>query len=104
MVGPVSVLGDWAVAGWTQHAQGGRALLKREAGQGWVIHVCAGDGLKDPSQLRLSGLTDTEADALVQQIQRDEQGVSPERLRQLALFCHTVKVQGADHLGRRHAH
>lgn len=49
-VDPVSIEGDFAVAGWSQGSKGGRALLKLVDGQ-WTIHLCAGAGLKQAQLL-----------------------------------------------------
>ena len=51
-VAPVTIEGDYAIAGWIQSGKGGRALLKKEKGQ-WSIQVCGGDGLKKSSALML---------------------------------------------------
>jgi hypothetical protein len=39
-VDPVSVVGNYAMAGWTQGKRGGRALLRREHDK-WAVIVCA---------------------------------------------------------------
>lgn len=62
-VDPVVVIGDHAVAGWTQGERGGRALLLRHATE-WRITLCAGDGLKQAKTLREAGIAPSDADAL----------------------------------------
>jgi len=54
-VGPVSVEGDYAVAGWTQGDRGGRALLQRRHGK-WTLILCSGESLKTAAALRQVGL------------------------------------------------
>jgi hypothetical protein len=64
-VEPIVVRGDFALAGWTQGERGGRAMLKRH-GNAWQVHVCGGDGLKDPKVLQDAGLAARDASALAQ--------------------------------------
>lgn len=59
-VAPVTVLGNYAVAGWIQASKGGRALMQKGA-KGWFISVCAGDGLKDAKVLQTSGMNADQA-------------------------------------------
>lgn len=54
-VAPISVEGDYAVAGWTQGGRGGRAFLQRDMHQ-WFIAVCGGSGLTRPDVLQSIGM------------------------------------------------
>jgi hypothetical protein len=49
-VDPVVVVSDYAIAGWRQGDMGGRALLRRIAGE-WTIVLCSGDALKSAETL-----------------------------------------------------
>ncbi len=83
-VGPVAVEGDFAVAGWVQHETGGRALLKRGK-DGWSIHLCSGDSLKDAHVLAMAGMTHDAANALAGTLARVESAADPARIAKLAL-------------------
>jgi hypothetical protein len=54
-VAPVSVEGNYAVAGWSQGGRGGRAFLQKEKDQ-WAITVCGGSGLTQASEMQLIGM------------------------------------------------
>jgi copper(I)-binding protein len=94
-VAPVVVEGDWAIAGWTQDARGGRALLKKK-GDGWSIHLCSGDGLKDPDALKTMGLSDADATSIAAKLAEAEKHIAPETLALFASFEGTVMVEGGD--------
>lgn len=95
-VGPVSVLGDFAVAGWTQGGRGGRTLLHRADG-GWQIHVCGGDGLTRASSLEMAGMSAADARSLAARVVRAERLVPAARVKLFSLFKGTVHVNGAEH-------
>lgn len=90
-VGPVTLEGDHAVAGWLQDQRGGRALL-RKGPHGWRVVVCAGDSLLDPATLRSAGLPEQDAERLSQAVREAERSQPAERVRQFALFHGVVKV------------
>ncbi|WP_426128411.1 copper uptake system-associated protein [Pararhizobium sp. PWRC1-1] len=102
-VGPVAVEGDWAVAGWTQEGRGGRALLKKK-GDGWSIHLCSGDGLKQASALKSMGLSGDEASALSAKLAEAEAHVDPATLALFASFEGTVMVEGTEDQSGHNAH
>jgi periplasmic copper chaperone A len=95
-VAPVTVLGDDAVAGWTQDGRGGRALLKREHGQ-WRITVCAGAGLTQASVLQLTGLDAARAAQLAQAVQTAEARLSAEQRHRFDSFEGQIDVRQAGH-------
>ena len=92
-VGPVSVEGDYAVAGWLQSQRGGRALLQKRQGQ-WVIVVCAGDGLKQAQTLTLTGMPVDAAQRLAAKVANAEASLPANTLRQLASFEGTLRIDG----------
>lgn len=102
-VAPVSIEGDYAVAGWIQSDKGGRALLKKEKGQ-WSIQVCGGDGLKKASALLQTGMPNATADRLAAKVQKTESKLSPEQLKKLSMFEGIVKVEPAGAHGAHAAH
>jgi len=95
-VAPVSIEGDYAVAGWIQSGKGGRALLKKEKGQ-WSIYVCGGDGLKHASALVQTGMSITTADRLAKKVQLAEAKLSADQLKKLSMFEGVVKVDQGQH-------
>jgi hypothetical protein len=101
-VAPVSIEGDYAVAGWIQSGKGGRALLKKEKGQ-WSIHVCGGDGLKQASALVQTGMSSATADRLAKKVQLAEAKLSADELKKLSMFEGVVKVDQGQH-GAHDAH
>jgi periplasmic copper chaperone A len=98
-VAPVVIQGDWAIAGWLQEGRGGRALLKKK-GNGWSIHLCSGDGLKQAHALKAMGLSEADASTLSASLADAEAHVDPKTLALFASFEGTVMVEGAeDHSG-----
>ncbi len=93
-VGPVSVEGSFAVAGWIQNDRGGRALLKKERGH-WSIQACGGDGLKQATTLAMSGLDQTSAVKLAQKIAASEKQMPSDQIKKFSMFEGVVKVEGA---------
>jgi hypothetical protein len=99
-VDPVVVVGDHALAGWVQGDRGGRALLRKTA-QGWQVHVCGGDGLKDPVALRDAGLEASSARSLVAALSDAESRLPAAQVRRFSLFGKNVVV-GPDHGAQAH--
>ena len=98
-VEPVVVRGHHAVAGWFQGGGGGRALLVRDGAQEtWRILLCAGDGLRDASMLRTSGVPGAEAHALARALSEAEDALPADRRALLSSF------QGVVHLGAEGHH
>lgn len=103
-VEPVVVAGDWAIASWTQDGRGGRALLKRK-GQGWSIHLCSGDSLKQADVLTKIGIPASEAEHLAHHLAEAEMSLPGETLALFASFEGTVMVEGAeDEADHAHGH
>lgn len=101
-VAPITIEGDYAMAGWIQSGKGGRALLKKEKGQ-WSIQVCGGDGLKKASALSQTGMSSATAERLVAKVQTAEARLSADQLKKLSMFDGIVKVDPAAH-GAHAAH
>ncbi len=96
VVAPITIEGDYAMAGWIQSGKGGRALLKKEKGQ-WSIQVCGGDGLKKASALSQTGMPSATAERLVAKVQTAEAKLSADQLKKLSMFDGIVKVDPAAH-------
>jgi hypothetical protein len=94
-VGPVTVEGDHAVAGWTQGERGGRALLSKNE-KGWRVVLCAGDSLLDPATLSSAGLEPDAATHMSQAVTQAESALPQSRVKQFALFKGVMKVD-AEH-------
>lgn len=103
-VQPVVVAGDWAIAGWTQDGRGGRALLKRK-GEGWSIHLCSGDSLREADVLTKIGIPASDAEHLAHQLANAEKPLPAETLALFASFEGTVMVEGAEgEASHQHGH
>jgi hypothetical protein len=100
---PVTIDGDYAIAGWIQQDKGGRALLKAQGGK-WTIHVCAGDGLLQASTLEMAGISAPAAKRLIQKVAAAEKRLPPEQVKKFALFEGVVKIEGGSHHGHSHGH
>ncbi len=95
-VGPVAIERDYAVAGWAQGGHGGRALLKKD-GLNWTIQVCGGDGLTKASNLSMTGMSTSTANALAHKVALGERQLPIERVKLFSLFKGTLKMGGAEH-------
>lgn len=84
-VAPITIVDDYAVVGWTQGQHGGRALLHQQKNQ-WVVQVCAGDALKEESELTQTGLSASQAHLLVEKIHKAEANLPTDYVQKLALF------------------
>ena len=102
-VAPVSVEGEFAVAGWLQDKRGGRALLQKRHGQ-WVITVCAGDGLKQVDTLVQTGMSPETAKRLAAKVAAQEARLSADVLKRFASFEGMLRVDGDAAHGHGHGH
>jgi periplasmic copper chaperone A len=102
-VTPVTVEGDYAVAGWTQTGKGGRAMLQKDKGV-WVIAVCAGDGLKDAKVLQTTGMNAVTAGKLAKAVNASESKLSKNTLKLFASFEGMVKIDAVEGHGEHGAH
>lgn len=98
---PVSIEGDFAIAGWVQKDRGGRALLKTEGGQ-WRIQVCAGDGLLQVSALEMAGVNRTVAKRLIEKVLAAEKRLPADQVKKLSLFEGMLKIDANTQLGHVH--
>jgi periplasmic copper chaperone A len=92
-VAPVVVVGDAAVAGWSQQGKGGRALLRKEKA-GWSIHVCAGKGLTQADVLEMSGLPKAQAAEMTRAVAKAEGGLTAAQRALFDSFEGVLKVSG----------
>lgn len=89
---PISIEGDYAVAGWTQGEHGGRALL-RKSDQAWKVVLCSGDALRDADFLQGAGLSAEAARSMVALVVEDESDIPKERVEQFDRFRGVVRMQ-----------
>ena len=90
---PVVIVGDAAVAGWSQQGKGGRALLRKEKA-GWAIHICAGKGLMQADVLEMSGLPKAQAVEMTLAVAKAEAGLAPAQRALFDSFDGVLKVGG----------
>lgn len=90
-IGPIIVVGDYAVSGWDQGGMGGRALMRKTA-KGWAIHLCAGAGLKDAAALAEIGVPEHEALQMATELAAAEAQLPPETVALYDSFDGTVMV------------
>ncbi len=79
------VVNDHALLDWWQSGHGGRALLRKQAGE-WQIVVCAGKALKQMSMLKEAGVAAADAEAMVEQLTQQESTLPAERLQVMDAF------------------
>jgi hypothetical protein len=63
-VAPVTIVDNYALAGWAQGERGGRALLMRKPDGEWAVQLCGGDALKAVETLKQSQVPDAIAKEL----------------------------------------
>lgn len=94
-VAPITIVDDRAVVGWVQGSHGGRALLQKLDGR-WVVALCAGDALKEESELVLAGIDKEKARMLVAKINDAEARLPTSYLKQLSKFQGSVNMTADD--------
>jgi copper(I)-binding protein len=90
LVDPVSIEGDFAIAGWSQGSNGGRALLQR-TGAHWQVTLCAGDALLQPATLTRAGMQRDTAGRLVAAARRAESRLPAASRERFARFAGIVR-------------
>ncbi|CAM3707055.1 copper uptake system-associated protein [Paracidovorax anthurii] len=95
--GPIVVMADRAIAGWTQGERGGRALLTRNAQGQWHVSACAGDGLRDAKTLEMTGMSASAARELARQLAQAESSIDPRRRALFSTFDGMVRMGPSDH-------
>ena len=100
---PISVEGDYAVAGWLQAGRGGRALLQRIKGQ-WVIAVCGGSGLTQAAVLQSVGMKSDAAGRLASAVLAAEAKAGAEQRKAFDSFEGLLKIDPASGHDGHHDH
>lgn len=96
VVEPVVIEGNYALAGWTQQARGGRALLVHREGA-WHVHVCGGDGLKDIEALTMAGMSKVAAERLINEVNRAEDQLPMAVREKFSTFGQNILVDTHHH-------
>lgn len=91
IVGPIAADGAFAVAGWTQGDEGGRALLQK-GGKGWFPVLAGGESLRSVQGLIGHGVPQHQAVEITKELAREEKNVSAERLAKMARFAGEVRM------------
>ncbi len=91
-VKPVVIVGEHALAGWTQGPRGGRALLSRSKPGEWAVAVCGGDGLKDAKVLEQAGISRADARGLAAAVAKADAALPAERRARFASFEGMVRM------------
>jgi len=94
----VTVESQYAIASWVQDGKGGRALLKKSGGN-WSIHLCGGDGLRNPSTLVMAGLEKSTAARLLEKLATAERNLPVAQVKQFSMFQGVVKIDDQRHGG-----
>jgi periplasmic copper chaperone A len=102
-IAPISVEGDYAVAGWVQGGRGGRAFLQKFKDQ-WAIAVCGGSGLTQASAMQSIGMKSIAATRLASAVVLAESKLDEDRRRLLDGFKGMVKVEQAAGRGANAKH
>lgn len=104
---PVVVQGEYAIASWRQGEKGGRALLKRQAGQAgqpskWEILLCAGSGLRQEAGLIAAGIAPALAKQLAAQLKQAEQSLPAEQIARFDSFDSKLTPHHASSSAKHH--
>jgi len=97
IVGPVVIVDRHAIAGWTQAARGGRAVLHRSDSGEWQVAASGGDGIKDVATLVSAGIPDSAAKQLATALQVQEGTQPTERLAKFASFDGFMRMGAQGH-------
>lgn len=90
-VAPISLEGDYAVAGWAQGGRGGRAFLQRDKHQ-WFVAVCGGSGLTQPDVLQSIGMPSDAAHRLANAVVAAEAKLGAQQSKLFDGFEGMIKV------------
>jgi hypothetical protein len=100
---PISVEGDYAVAGWLQGSHGGRALLQKSKDH-WSIALCGGAGLTQAGVLQSTGMQADAANKLARAIQTAEAALGADQRTRFNSFEGMVKIDAAQSHGEHNPH
>jgi len=90
-VAPVTIVDNYALAGWVQAERGGRALLLRKPSGEWAVQLCGGDALKEVETLKQSQVPETIARELSARNATAEAKIPPATRVLFSTFGATVR-------------
>lgn len=91
IVQPISVVDDYAIAGWQQDTKGGRALLHRaEKGQ-WKVAGCGGKTIQEIGSLKSLGVPEATALKLLEMENAAEKTLPADVRKRLGSFNGLIK-------------
>lgn len=90
-VEPVVIVGDHAVAGWSQEGRGGRALMRKVKDK-WTIHLCSGDSLRHAAVLKDTGVPEAQAAELAKTLATEEAKLPKDKVALFGTFQGTVMI------------
>jgi hypothetical protein len=93
-VAPISIEGDYAVAGWLQGERGGRALLHKDKNQ-WSVSVCGGAGLTRADVLQTTGMRPDAALRLAKSLATAENALGADQRKRFDSFEGMLKIDAA---------
>ena len=96
LVSPIVIVDNAAVAGWSQGARGGRALLKLDGGE-WRVMFCGDVTLTHAAVLEQSGLTSDQAIRISKELLAAEAKISTTQINILDTFRGLMKVDAEHH-------
>lgn len=101
-VAPVVISGRWAVAGWSQEGQGGRAILAR-SDHGWQIRMCGGEGFKHAGNLEKMGMPRDDAARIAGKLAAAEAELGADSIARFDSFEGVVEISADGHHGDAHS-
>lgn len=88
----VAVEKEFAIADWIQGERGGRAVLRKN-NEDWQTLACGDAQIKNAQTLTQYGLSLPQAQAIVQQLQLEEQHIPAEKLQLIDEFSNVVDMR-----------
>ena len=89
---PITVVDDYAIAGWAKGEMGGRALLHRVKKHQWAIHRCGGDNIRDLKILQDVGLPHATATQLISAETDAEKGLPRDLRKKFSSFQGLIEM------------
>jgi len=95
-MGPIAIEGQFALLGWSQGENGGRAFL-RKTDKKWEITFCGGDDLVSQQALIQAGMSAMAAEQLLRTLAHEESAMSSHLKQKFSLFEGITPVHAAQH-------
>ena len=104
VIDPIVVQGNHAIASWTQHNKGGRALLHRTAEGTWDIVLCSGKAVTESLFLTETGISTSDAEALAKRINAAEANINPATIALFDSFNGVMRNAHGSNKNHDHRH